>query len=83
LAPALVATTEIRLAPTAISKHRHVGARPTSAGTMKPATETKIAPMNPALIESCHPVCQDFEQAVGSVRTHLAQSQFSFFRSIK
>src|ERR1700733_3174560 len=51
LAPALVATTEIRLAPTAT----FIGmcAAITSAGTMKtPPPRPEIAPMNPALIDS-------------------------------
>src|SRR5277367_1977218 len=53
LAPALVATTEIRLAPTAT--FIGICAKRTSAGTMKtPPPRPEIAPMNPALIESAN-----------------------------
>src|SRR5271165_4977745 len=53
LAPALVATTEIRLAPTAT----FIGmcATITSAGTIKtPPPSPEIAPTNPAAIESAN-----------------------------
>ncbi len=73
LAPALVATTEIRLAPTAT----FIGmcAKITSAGTMKtPPPRPEIAPMNPAPIESANRLSQDFKQAQAPAAGICAQS---------